>query len=486
MRRESGNFSNGACVVVLSVLIFSFAYGQDKSSKIDALMTRYYEYKQFNGTVLVSDQGRVIYKKGFGLANVEWNVPNAPDTKFRLGSLTKQFTAALILQLVDEGRVRLDGKICDYLPDYPKKTGERVTIHQLLNHTSGIPSYTSFPDFFEKKSRDPYTPSEFLKTFAELDLEFEPGTKFDYNNSAYFLLGAIIEKVTGQPYEKALEERIFKPLNMTSSGYDHHGTILAKRAGAYSRSLDGVENAPYLDMSIPYAAGSLYSTVEDLYLWDQALYTEKPVPTKYKELMFKPGLQNYGYGFFIRNEQDGQGSKKITVIGHGGGINGFNTLIERVVEDKHLIVILNNTGGTKLGEMSQNIRKILYETPYKEPLKPISRTLYKTILDLGVESALKQYKEQKASQSAEYDFGVFELETLGRHLLRIKRIKDAVEIFKLNAEVNPGLSQVHNSLGDAYRESENNELAIKSYAKALELQPTNKSLVEKIRKVSEK
>ncbi|HSF48440.1 MAG TPA: serine hydrolase domain-containing protein, partial [Burkholderiales bacterium] len=263
---------------------------QDKASKIDELMKVYNGYRQFNGAVLVAENGKIIFKKGYGMANMEWNIPVETDTKFRLGSITKQFTSMLILQLVHEGKIKLEGKLTDYLPDYRKDTGDRITIHQLLNHTSGIPSYTGLPNFSQEISRNPYNVSDFVKKYASGDLEFEPGTKFKYNNSGYFLLGAIVERVTGKPYEQALKERILDPLGMKNTGYDRHATILAKRAAAYEKRPDGYINAPYLDMSLPYAAGSLYSTVEDLYLWDQALYTDKLLSAQLKELMFKPGL----------------------------------------------------------------------------------------------------------------------------------------------------------------------------------------------------
>ncbi|HWO00616.1 MAG TPA: serine hydrolase domain-containing protein, partial [Blastocatellia bacterium] len=244
---------------------------QDKAAKIDELMKVYNSYRQFNGAVLVAENGKVIFKKGYGMANMEWNIPVETDTKFRLGSITKQFTSMLILQLVQEGKIKLEGKLTDYLPDYRKDTGDRITIHQLLNHTSGIPSYTGLPNFFQEISRNPYSVSDFVKKYTSGDLEFEPGTKWNYNNSGYFLLGAIVESVTGKPYEQALKERIFDPVGMKNTGYDHYATILAKRAAGYEKRPGGFINAPYLDMSLPYAAGSLYSTVEDLYLWDQAL-----------------------------------------------------------------------------------------------------------------------------------------------------------------------------------------------------------------------
>ena len=215
---------------------------------------------------------------------MEWDIPNTPDTRFRLGSITKQFTAMLTLQLVEQGKIKLDGKIADYLPDYRKDIGEKVTVHHLLTHTSGIPSYTGQPGFFENVSRNPYKVADFVKKYTSGDLEFEPGSKFSYNNSGYFLLGAIIERVTGKSYEQVLKENIFDPLGMKNTGYDHHDHAHSETRSGYAKTPDGYTNAAYLDMSIPYAAGSMYSTVEDLYLWDQALYTDKLLTAQSKEL----------------------------------------------------------------------------------------------------------------------------------------------------------------------------------------------------------
>ena len=169
-------------ISLLLVLTFiSAGFSQSKVKRIDDLVKTYHEYGLFTGTILVSENGRVIYEKGFGMANREWNIPNKPETKFRIGSVTKQFTAAMILQLVEEGKMKLDGKITDYLPNYRRDTGSKVTIHQLLNHTSGIPSYTDLPGFDEKYSRDPYEIDEFVKKFVSGDLQFEPGSNWNYN-----------------------------------------------------------------------------------------------------------------------------------------------------------------------------------------------------------------------------------------------------------------------------------------------------------------
>src|SRR5438128_9413892 len=268
MKIASRTYLNAFALALFCIFTFqALAFAQDKAGKIEQLMSLHDKYGQFNGAVMVVDHGQMIYKKGFGLANMEWNIPNTPGTKFRLGSITKQFTATLVLQLVEQGKIKLDGKLSDYLPDYRKDTGAKVTIHNLLSHTSGIPSYTSLPGFFQNVSRNPFAVNDFIKTYATGDLESEPGTKFAYSNSGYFLLAAILESVAGKPYEQVLKENIFDPLDMKNTGYEHWASIIGNRATGYSRTPRGYETAPYLDMSIPYAAGSLYSTVEDLYLW---------------------------------------------------------------------------------------------------------------------------------------------------------------------------------------------------------------------------
>lgn len=283
---------------IIMLVLFAFspaASAQQKAKQIDALMGRYVANGAFNGSVLVVDNGKLAFKKGYGLANIEWNMPNTPDTKFRLGSLTKQFTAMLIMQLVEQGKLKLAGNITDYLPDYPKAAGDKITLHHLLTHSSGIPNYTNFPSF-NSINRNRYKPADFIKQFSDSTLQFEPGTAFAYSNSGYFLLGVIIEKVTGKTYETVLQENIFTPLQMKNTGYASFFKILPRRAIGYDRWNLQYEAAPYLDMSLPYAAGALYSTVEDLALWDQALYSDKLLSAVSKAIMFTPYKNDYAYG----------------------------------------------------------------------------------------------------------------------------------------------------------------------------------------------
>ena len=465
------------CTAILLVGFQQIAVAQDHAAKIQEVLTLAHKYRQFNGSVLVAENGKVVYKGAFGMANMEWNIPNAPDTKFRLGSITKQFTATLTMQLVEQGKIKLDGKISDYLPDYRKDIGQKVTIHQLLTHTSGIPSYTGQPGFFENVSRNPYKVDDFVKKYASGNLEFEPGTKYSYNNSGYFLLGAIIEHVTGKPYEQVLKENIFDPVGMKNTGYDHHNTIILKRATGYSKTPDNYSNAAYLDMSIPYAAGSMYSTVEDLYLWDQALYTDKLLSAQSKALMYKPFLEGYGYGWVVNNASFKQNGSDVQVIRHGGGINGFTTTIVRFPQEKNLIVMLDNTGTGYLDRLSDSIAKILYNQPYEQPKMSIVSVLEKTILEKGIGAGVAQYRDLKANQSATYDFAEPELNQLGYQLLRSGKPREAIEIFKLNVEAYPQGSNTYDSLGEAYVAINERELAKQNYKKSLELNPNNTNAV---------
>lgn len=472
---------------VLMLMTATAAIAQESAKKIEDLLKNYYDHGQFNGTVLVADKGKVIYAKGFGMANMEWAIPNQTDTKFRIGSVTKQFTAALILQMVEEGQIKLDGKLSDYLPDYRKDTGDKITVHQLLNHTSGIPSYTNQPNFFAEVSRNPYSVADFVKKYASGDLEFEPGSKFSYNNSGYFLLGAIVEKVSGKSYEKILKEKIFEPLEMKNSGYDVYATILPKRANGYQKSSDGYINAPYLDMSLPYAAGSLYSTVEDLLRWDQSLYADKILSAASKKLMFTPGLSNYGYGFNIKDEPIGKTAQKTKVIQHSGEINGFNSLLTRFVDKQQTVIVLDNVGmGNYHGKITESIFNILNGQPFDQPKKSIGETLMKVVSEKGANAAVAEYHKLKSAKSATYDFSEMELNRLGYNLLRTNRAKDAIEIFKLNVEMFPASSNPYDSLGEAYLADNQKDLALVSYKKAVELDPKNAAAVQAVNRIEGK
>lgn len=454
-------------LVILVLSTIGNVLAQRRIKQIDEVLSQYEVVGQFCGSVLVAERGKVIYKKAFGLADREWSIPNTADTKFRIASITKQFTAAVVLMLAEEGKIRLDGKVSEYLPDYRRDTGARVTIRHLLNHTSGIPPYQNVK--FNEFDR-----IEFIKKFVSADLEFEPGTNYRYNNGGYSILGAIIERVTGKSYDKVISEKILQPLSMSDSGYDDQRALVERRARGYEKTVSGYRNAAFIDMSIPYAAGSLYSTVEDLFKWDQALFDGKLLSPKSKQLMITPGLGQYGFGVRISDWKIGKPGQVVRTIWHGGGINGFSSLTLRTIENHQSVVILDNgSHGKSVEKIANSILAILNGLEFEVPKKSIADELYKLALRADVGDVITEYYKLRSRDYTTYDFSEGELQTLGYYLIELKRPSDAVEIFKLNAKAFPTSAAVHESLGETYSLLGKKNLAIESYEKAIMIDPAN-------------
>ncbi|MFL5295616.1 MAG: serine hydrolase [Phenylobacterium sp.] len=289
----------------------------------------------FSGAVLVAVDGKPVLREALGLANREWNVANTADTKFRLGSITKQFTATAILQLAEQGKLSTDDPLSKYYPEAPA-SWSKVTIKHLLTHTSGIPTYTGLASFANHDSRLSQTPADLIKLVRDKPLDFEPGSRYAYDNTGYVLLGYIVEKLSGQKYADYLQAHIFGPLGMRNTGYDSSEKIIPRRAAGYGFGPEGWENAGFTDMSTPFAAGALYSTVDDMLLWDQALYGDKVLSAASKAAMFTNYGHSYGFGVVIDRQWDHDR------IWHNGGINGFVTSFQRYPKDRVTVVALSN------------------------------------------------------------------------------------------------------------------------------------------------
>jgi CubicO group peptidase (beta-lactamase class C family) len=352
-------------VLITLSLLAACALAQEAApitSKLDEYLSA--AAKQgFSGSALVARDGKVIFSKGYGMADAEWDIPNTPQTKFRLGSITKQFTAASILLLQERGKISVQDQICKFFDNCPEPWKE-VTIHHLLTHTAGIPNFTSFPDY-QKTMMIPVTMESLVARFKDKPLDFKPGEKMSYSNSGYVALGHIIEKVTGETYESFLQKNIFEPLKMSNSGYDRHGAILKNRATGYSLKNGKRVNSEYLDMTIPHAAGALYSTVEDLFAWNEALFSDKLLSAKSREVMMTVDKNNYAYGLAVSQQHNRK------MVSHGGGINGFNTSLARFPEDKVTVVVLRNTdyGAPNPGKISQDLAAIVLGVPPRVAVK---------------------------------------------------------------------------------------------------------------------
>lgn len=332
---------------ILLLLFASTLAAQD----YDAYVQSWARDGMFRGAVLVAKDGAPVFRKAYGLANSEWDIPNTLETRFRLGSVTKQFTAAAILQLVEAGKLSVDDPVSKYYADAPA-AWEKITIYHLLTHTSGIPSYTGLPDFFTTaKSRTRMTPVEIVKLTQDMPLEFAPGEKMKYNNTGYILLGHVIERVTGGSYAAYLQKNIFEPAGMADSGYDLAEPLIKRRAAGYRPN---GSNAPFLDMSLPYAAGSLYSTVDDLLKWSVALEGDKILKAESKAKMTTPFKNNYAFGLVI-GKLAGH-----SVEHHGGGINGFNTHLIRFPAERVTVVTLANQEGPAADQIAQSLARMYF------------------------------------------------------------------------------------------------------------------------------
>jgi CubicO group peptidase (beta-lactamase class C family) len=319
---------------------------------MEEVIQSYVSGKQFMGSVLVARGETVVLDKGYGFANLEWDIPNSPTTKFRLGSITKQFTAACILLLEERGKLKVDDPVKKYMPDAPA-AWDKVTILNVLTHTSGIPSFTDFPDY-ESTEAIPTTPEKLVARFRDKPLEFQPGEKWKYSNSGYVLLGYLIEKISGESYEKFVQENIFTPLGMKDSGYDSNSAIIRHRAAGYSPGPNGPQNTGFIHMSIPFAAGALYSTTEDLLRWEQGLFGGKVLSPAPLQKMTTPFQHDYACGLGVRMVN---GHK---LIEHGGGIEGFNTQLSYYTEDKLTVVVLGNLNGSAPNDIATKLAALAH------------------------------------------------------------------------------------------------------------------------------
>lgn len=326
-------------------------FAQD-TARMDAVAKEQAAGDRFMGNALVAKDGAVVFERSYGWANLEWKVPHTPASKFRIGSVTKQFTAAAILLLEERGQLKLDDPVAKFVPDAPE-AWKQVTLFHLLTHTSGIPSFTDEPEYLTWKL-SPEGPAQTIAHIRGKPLEFAPGEKHKYSNSGYVLLGWIVEKVSGRSYEAFLRENIFTPLGMTNSGYDSNTAVIPERSSGYVPGPGGLTNAPYVDMHVPHGAGALYSTTGDLLRWTQGLYGGKLLQPASLEKMTTPYKDGYALGLVVRTVN---GRK---VIEHGGSIEGFNAQVAYYPESKTTVVVLANVNGPAFVELAGKLASLVF------------------------------------------------------------------------------------------------------------------------------
>jgi CubicO group peptidase (beta-lactamase class C family) len=355
-------------LLVIICLVGIVSTAQDLATQVDQLMSNQYKANEPGATVLIAKAGKPIYRKAFGMADLELSIPMAPENVFEIGSITKQFTAVSILMLMEQGKLSLEDPITKFIENYPTH-GHTITVHHLLTHTSGIKSYTGMEKWTQLWRND-MTPMEMIDLFKNEPMDFAPGMKWEYNNSAYFILGYIIEKVTGITYPEFIEKNIFVPLDMKNSYYGSMSKIITNRAKGYQKDKSFV-NAEYLSLTQPYAAGSIMSTIDDLLKWNIAVNSYKLVKkeslqkafTNYKLPDGKP--TNYGYGWGL-NDINGSAT-----IEHSGGIFGYLSNAIYLPKEDVYVAVLSNCNCNPPGEVSTRIAALAIGKPYGEPVSKI-------------------------------------------------------------------------------------------------------------------
>ena len=310
---------------------------KNTQSKIIDYIKDYSKDYEFSGTILVAQGRNIVLNRAFGMENYDNNIENTTQTAFEIASITKQFTATAILMLQEKKLLSVEDPISKYIPDYPN--GDKIKIYNLLNHTSGIRDYVELAESIES-GKHTYTLEELIGLFKNEPLDFGTGTEFEYSNSNYILLGYIIEKVSKKNYKDYIKENIIKPLNLINTGFLSDKATIKDKAVGYD-TIDNNENeykkAIDTEGSLIASAGEIYSTVEDLYRWEEALYAGKIINKQSLKEMFTPNLSDYGYGWFI--DESNKGNK---IISHGGNLSGYTSYVERNFSKKYLIIILSN------------------------------------------------------------------------------------------------------------------------------------------------
>ncbi|WP_420634917.1 serine hydrolase domain-containing protein [Candidatus Palauibacter sp.] len=451
---------NSWFALALALALASSAQAQSRPDRAEAYLRSFHDLRRFNGAALIVDEGAILFEGAFGHADFAGGIANSEATRFRIASLTKQFTAALILRLEEEGLLLVDDPVGRYIEEYPAENADRITLHHLLTHTSGLPSYTDIPGFMESSAATPLSPGEILALTWNEPLSFEPGTDFEYSNSGYVLLGWIAERVSGMSYPEALRTYVLEPRELTNTDYDHGPVPREDHAGGYTRDLTGYRPARPIDPSVPYSAGMLYSTVGDLARWGSALshaHAGDASGALFRDSttlarMIAPDLESYAYGIGVRTRDIGY-DEDVRLIEHSGGSFGFSSFLRVFPDHRRLIALLDNTS-SNLGPIVEGLTNVLWGVEAVPPKPSIAERLLPIIESGGVEAAMSRYDNWRRTRPDEYDYSPRQLMLLADHF---REEDPATSIMILEAYVAStpeapmirfALSELHEQAGD--------------------------------------
>jgi len=473
-------------LVIFSLVVFLFPYvikADDLTQKIDKLVNDYTALGTFSGTVLVAKDGNVIYEKASGMEDREANKPLTMSSRFNIGSMGKTFTAVAIMQYVEQGKLSLDSKLSEMLPEYAFANADKITLAQILSHTAGLSNYMTHPDF-DKRTKEYTTIDQFLTLALEVPPVGAPGEKFAYSNTGFVVLGKIIEKLSGKNYFDYIKEKIWQPLEMNNTTVYSVNTRAENKAAGYDLLPNG-EKIYQGAFDIPALSdGGAFSNVYDLLKYANALKGNTLLKDETKKEMFTKRanfgpITGYGYGFMIYTD------KGENVAGHGGDCPGYSSDLNMMFDKGYTIIILSNYQGLSRG-LSVRLMDLVNGKEYPAPKKPVTFVIYDLLKEKGVKYLSENSENLNASlkekgYDALNDDGL--LNNLGYTLLFNVSMEEATDLFTINAQLFPDVPNVWDSLAESYMKRGDNEKAVVYYKKVLELDKANENAKKMIAKL---
>jgi len=506
--------------IVLSLLMAATGFffqrcSQSLPPRIDDLVNDYVAHDQFMGTVLVAEKGKVVFAKGYGLANVDRNMPNTPETKFMIGSITKQFTAMLITQLVEKGRIRLENTISDFMPEFPADIGKIITVEMLLNHASGLRLPEGIEKYYSASKKEEFL-QEFIKQQSEEGLRFDPGKGYAYSNAGYYILGLIIEKVTGKSYEEVLRGQILDPLGMADTGCAKKGRALDNEAVSYQKLPDryitwNEDVYSYDPGVVQFSAGSMYSTVGDLFKFSMAISSNTLLSRQYTEMYLKMrnvkseppvsdispalakelfGTCGNGFAGEISVVEDPGSKERRTFFWHDGTCKLFKSHHYHFSDKDRVVIILSNLSFRGEGdEMVLKIHQLLNGKPYDHIRIKYSLAQYISediAMHAGIPAAVGEYLRLADDTERFIVPGQDYVIDHGRQFAEMGDLDSAILILRTAVSRFPQSWEAYDALGDAYRLKKDTAGAIQSFKKSLELNPQNTHAIEMLKELEKK
>lgn len=471
----------GTITLLLLLTICNNAIGQDisnaKAKVIDSLLNHCLDQQIFNGVALVADEGEIILHKSYGKSNLENQSPLKLSDRFYIGSLTKQFTSALIFLLQEEGLLSIEDPISGHLPEFDSPEYKQITIHNLLTHTSGLDNYTSFPEFDRSKH---YAEEDFI-TFIKRPLLFAPGSGWNYSNTGYNLLGIIAERVSNKTYGELLYERIFAPLNMKNTAFDTTW-IKENVAHGFFKTIKGLSPMPNYSLSTLYSTGGIYTTAEDLFKWDQALYTSQLLSDSSKSILFSPIKRDYACGWYVKKGVD-EDNRPYERHFHGGWIKGYHAFILRRIPPRQVVILLDNSYSQELQTIKNRIWSALIEEEIRDIKPKLSNLLYDACANNTVNKVMDSISNNFELFESQFTFEEFDINTVAYRLMEAGRYSESEILFTFNLKRYPESWNVYDSLGELQLAQGNYNEAEKLYEKSLALNPENVSAKRALEKI---